>query len=451
MTLTRRFPVLPVAAALVALSLSLAGCRFADIEAPSVEFSDPGAIITDPMYAPQRVHLTWQSDPSTTMTVQWEIDSLEEETYAPRVWFLPDDPAHVITDGDQVEMLTFDETTWVEGDSSIYNQVTSVAETFYHSAVVEITGLQPDTTYYYRAGSWADHDAEAGEFVEPNVSSIHSFRTAVAKGPDASFSFVAAGDSRGGYERIEEHIDRFAALDVSHWLFSGDFNQTGSQDEWVAWFDTMAPVVSDTPFLPVQGNHEDYYSVYYNQWAVPVMDGLPDGYEEYAWSVDIGNTHFIGLNSISEAIVQGQLAWLEQDLAAASADPDIVWTVVQFHHPAYSSCSSHGSTDRVQEYFVPLFEQYDVDLTFSGHDHNYERTFPVRGGQVVSPGEGVVHMVVGAFFSPGYSNGNDWFTATSTHGDNRCYAVLEVNGTQINSVSYSGDGTQILDEFSLSK
>ena len=60
-------------------------------------------------------------------------------------------------------------------------------------------------------------------------------------------------------------------------------------------------------------------------------------------------------------------------------------------------------------------------------------------------------MVIGAFFSPGYSPGTDWFTATSSHGDNRCYAVLEVSGTQVNSVTYSGDGTQVLDEFSMTK
>src|SRR6202007_973065 len=27
----------------------------------------------------------------------------------------------------------------------------------------------------------------------------------------------------------------------------------------------------------------------------------------------------------------------------------------------------------------PLFDQYQVDLVLSGHDHDYERSFPVRG------------------------------------------------------------------------
>jgi hypothetical protein len=33
----------------------------------------------------------------------------------------------------------------------------------------------------------------------------------------------------------------------------------------------------------------------------------------------------------------------------------------------------------VREQFPPLFDEYGVDLVLTGHDHDYERTYPVRG------------------------------------------------------------------------
>ena len=42
----------------------------------------------------------------------------------------------------------------------------------------------------------------------------------------------------------------------------------------------------------------------------------------------------------------------------------------------------------------PLVDRYEVDLVLSGHEHNYERSYPVRGndrgahGKVVAPHPG---------------------------------------------------------------
>jgi hypothetical protein len=49
----------------------------------------------------------------------------------------------------------------------------------------------------------------------------------------------------------------------------------------------------------------------------------------------------------------------------------------------------------VLQYLVPLFEQYNVQLVLSGNSHNYERSYPLRGGNVVSSG-GVTYVVSGA-------------------------------------------------------
>jgi hypothetical protein len=35
--------------------------------------------------------------------------------------------------------------------------------------------------------------------------------------------------------------------------------------------------------------------------------------------------------------------------------------------------------DGIREEWLPLFDAYQVDLVLCGHDHDYERSFPVRG------------------------------------------------------------------------
>jgi len=85
-----------------------------------------------------------------------------------------------------------------------------------------------------------------------------------------------------------------------------------------------------------------------------------------------------------------QYAFIEADLAAAAADPDIDHLFVAGHWPAYSS-GAHGVADHdewgeVRDHLQPLFETYGVDIYWCGHDHHYERaevngvTYIVTGG-----------------------------------------------------------------------
>ena len=75
-----------------------------------------------------------------------------------------------------------------------------------------------------------------------------------------------------------------------------------------------------------------------------------------------------------------QTRWLESTLAAARADASIDWIVVQLHQCACSSApAGDGSDLGIRREWLPLFDTYEVDLVLSGHDHGYERSFPVRG------------------------------------------------------------------------
>jgi alkaline phosphatase D len=87
-----------------------------------------------------------------------------------------------------------------------------------------------------------------------------------------------------------------------------------------------------------------------------------------------------------------QTQWLERTLADARRDPDVDMIVVFMHQCAMStSLPGNGSDLGIRRAWQPLFDRYEVDLVLSGHEHDYERTFPVRGydagahGTVVSP------------------------------------------------------------------
>jgi Purple acid Phosphatase, N-terminal domain/Calcineurin-like phosphoesterase len=90
-----------------------------------------------------------------------------------------------------------------------------------------------------------------------------------------------------------------------------------------------------------------------------------------------------------------QTIWLEQTLKAARRDPSVDMIVVFMHQCAMStSVPGNGSDLGIRQAWLPLFDQYEVDLVLSGHEHDYERTYPVRGydagehGTVVAPNPG---------------------------------------------------------------
>jgi hypothetical protein len=77
------------------------------------------------------------------------------------------------------------------------------------------------------------------------------------------------------------------------------------------------------------------------------------------------------------AMDAAQLRWLEGALAASQAQ----WKLAFFHHPLYSSATTHGSDAALRAKLEPLFVRYGVAAVFSGHDHTYERTKPLQGVQ----------------------------------------------------------------------
>ena len=106
-----------------------------------------------------------------------------------------------------------------------------------------------------------------------------------------------------------------------------------------------------------------------------------------------------------------QREWLERELAAASHSDDIDWIVVCMHQVAMSSAHFNGADLGIRQNWLPLFDSYGVDLVVAGHEHHFERSFPVRGvlsgsdlltpapqssdAAVMDTSLGTVHMIIG--------------------------------------------------------
>jgi 3',5'-cyclic AMP phosphodiesterase CpdA len=76
-----------------------------------------------------------------------------------------------------------------------------------------------------------------------------------------------------------------------------------------------------------------------------------------------------------------QLSWLAGALTRFRADPAIDFIVAFLHHCAFATSSKHASDGGVRAALAPLFDRFSVDLVVQGHNHQYERTNPIRAGR----------------------------------------------------------------------
>jgi predicted MPP superfamily phosphohydrolase len=241
--------------------------------------------------------------------------------------------------------------------------------------------LVPNTQYYYRVNGVADKEFT---FTTPPVEGIAQ--------PTRIWILGDAGRADLKARSVKESFYNFngsSTTDLVVMLGDNAYKSGTDKEYQEAFFDMFAPTISSTPVMPVIGNHDviaDGGATYFDIFTLPVdgkTGGVPSSTEAY-YSFNYSNIHFVALDSeISNRSTAGAMYnWLIADLAANDQD----WTVVYFHHPPYSrgthnSDSGSSAMTDMRRNYTPVFEQYGVDLVFSGHSHNYERSFPILGHQ----------------------------------------------------------------------
>ncbi len=293
---------------------------------------------------------------------------------------------------------------------------------------VRIEGLTAETSYQYRAVAG---DATAGPF---------TFRTAVK--PESPFRYVVYGDNRNNPTIHRGIVQAIAKRKPAFLINTGDLVSNG--DDYSQWgpmfFEPLADLISSVPYYPVPGNHEGRGKLYTGFFSLPAP--------EYYYTFHYGNTKFVAIDSSlrqANYLASGseQNRWIVKQLESDGA----AWTIVVFHHPPYSSHPDRGSSVSHVALLCPLLEKGKVDLVFNGHNHNYERIYPMKDRKRDDEA-GVPYIITGGGGAPLYPVQSDWFTVTAESVNHYC--VLDVQGVELTLVAYTTDG-RVLDRFMLCK
>ncbi len=344
---------------------------------------------------PYHVRYSWSGNPASEATILWRTDA---DTLASSVQWWGDDGAVSTAEGASFTFNT--------GGGRVHE--------------VPLCGLAAGTTYTYRVGGDGHWSAE------------YRFTTAPAAGEDVPVVVAVAGDARDNQATWAALLDQIETFTPDFLLFSGDAVDFGSNmDEWDAFLDAGVGFMESHAMVLVHGNHEFYAQNYFGLVAQPG--------DERTFSLDYGPLHLAVLDdsaSADDRAAQGQ--WLDADLGA-TAQP---WKVLGHHMPAYSSCTTHGSDEDLRELWSTVAERHGVQVDFTGHNHNYERSVPLNGGLEVLPGEGTVYVVSAGAGADLY--GNDMgqpFTEVAAVTEH--YVIATIDGDTMEVVARDLAGNEI--------
>ena len=344
---------------------------------------------------PTNIHLTWQhSNMSSTITITWQT------RYS-----------------DSGDVVLYD-SVFRGGNSSLYRysalgECHTYPGAFGYIHDVELTGLKQNLTYYFICGGNGGYSDE------------YKFRTVPIE--PLHLRFIVGGDCRGNWAQRDKMFSIISEFNPDFMLLLGDLVTSGcNQTQWDSFFKSLQDYLYSRnliiPVIPCLGNHEENATNYYEQFSLP-------GNEQW-YSLDIGESvYIVVLNSEADPAGE-QLEWLENDL---KVHENYTWKFAMFHRPLFSS-SKHGCWIEGQQHWCPLFDKYHVDIVFSGHDHNYERskpinwtaskTFPQR-----SYSRGTMYVVSAGLGAPLYTSGSSWWTAYSQSVYHFVMVDVFINGT----------------------
>ena len=269
-------------------------------------------------------------------------------------------------------------------DSGNLNRTARVATvTIEHE--VPLTGLTPDTKYYYSIGSSAGTQAGGADYYFVTAPTTPKPTRIWVIGDSGGASSVPP--DYGSYLVRDAYRNYTGSRDTDVWLLLGDNAYgLGSDDEYQrGFFDVYPDMLRKTVVWSTIGNHEWYMDVYLNIFTFPKngeAGGVASGVENY-YSFDYGNIHFINLASYysGSLLSNGPMCtWLKSDLEANTNK----WTIAFFHAPPYTK-GSHDSDSgeqailQMRQNAVPILESYGVDLVLAGHSHVYERSYLLHG------------------------------------------------------------------------
>lgn len=326
----------------------------------------------------------WTEEWNTVATdyTQVSLTPGEDETELNFAWYSLDNGSaatpvvHFGTDRNSLQSYTG---TAGDVDTSLTDGVA------YHYNHVTVTGLEPNTTYYYtveKNGVQTEVETyETQSFDTVKMLYVGDPQIGASKGQpqgdetlaaESGAANTAARNDAFGWNRTLE-----AALaqdpDVSFIISAGDqVNKTGQakEEEYAGY---LSPdVLAGLPVATTIGNHDSLNADYMYHFNNPNATeyGATQAGGDYYYSY--GNGLFIVLNTNNYNVAEHEQAIQE----AIASDPNAAWRIVTIHQDIYGSGLDHSDTDGMilRTQLTPIFDEYDIDVVLQGHDHTYSRS-----------------------------------------------------------------------------
>jgi len=303
---------------------------------------------------PAQWRLIWTVDPAHRATMSW---TTAEQSRSNRV--------HLKEAQHEPEQI-------VECRSSgRYSPGLGRIELYYHHALLD--HLLPSTRYELT--------------LESDGQSSAKFYFITAPVDDRPVSIMFGGDSRSDAKKRRGVNSMLAKLlaqqpEILALAHGGDYVGSGTQlAEWSEWMsDYELTTATDgrlLPIVPARGNHDG--GPLFNE-----IFGFPAADTNY-YLTELGTqVRLVTLNT-ETSIAGSQLQWLDQTLK--SSRPQCRYLVAQYHRPAYPAVKSPSAA---LQYWVPLFDRYNLDLACEADGHNIKRTVPIRDN--MEDATGVVYI-----------------------------------------------------------
>ena len=377
-------------------------------------------------------------DNSTSRTIMWQSDSSEADAV---IEFRVDGSENIQSIGATDKVFTDDGST-----------------TYIHEGT--LTGLTPSTKYEYRVGYGNDRRSD-----------WYSLETAGASVYDV---LIYPDSQSGDYSQWEEIVKDSAHRNprTALYISMGDLVDNGEQDyQWRTWLNSIRPLSANVPLAPTLGNHEMYTldwkmrepRAYLNYFDVP-----PNGNETFNrryYSYDFGDVHYVVLDTMlyesnhednhdthHPDLYDVEVQWLRQDLAANTKK----WTVVLMHRDPFQYAFDRPDASRAAGFddegvlFMPIFDEFNVDLVLSAHLHSYRNRGHVRNFERDASGPlYILTGIAGDARRPNWKKHPlDVYVAPDREKNN--YMTITVTPNKLIVKAFLPDGTQ-LDESVIEK
>jgi len=282
--------------------------------------------------------------------------------------------------------------TSYEATSQIIQTSLNTLEREYTAWGAFITNLQPNTKYYYKVGS-----------DEYGWSDVKSFKTAKASGNTIIAVF---GDIQGGFANFANTVktayNKYTDIDLN--IIAGDIVDAGNiYSQWVDLYSNSKEYFANNIWTAAIGNHDTnddgkaFASFFYGP-----TNGIASGVGARNYYYEINNA--IIFNFDTEAAFNSydpdyakQISLLKDVMAKSEK----MFKIVVMHRSAYPV---NYNEENVRE-LAKVFEEADIDLVISGHDHVYHRTTMYQGAKINSS-KGITYIVTGTSSGAKYYDGD---------------------------------------------